>query len=142
MMRYRSFNRFVMLFGVALLSLAMLCAQGTRLHVHFVDCGQPSSMGLAPIHVNELHHQHAQVHLVTQAAQRMHASDGLSVLDLSPDGLPSKFSWSQLLLAVFGLLILRLPALIRQCFPRRAQRRSLSYCHYSFSPPLRAPPAN
>jgi hypothetical protein len=141
MVSYRPFYRFVMLFWVTLLSLAILCAQGTRLHIHFVDCGKIPSTNSEHMQTPTGHHQHAKVHLVSEKAHWMHTSDGLSVLDMSPEGLLTKSFGIALLLAIFvSLLILYVPVLAPLTF-RRQQDCQVKVRHqYNLSPPLRAPP--
>jgi hypothetical protein len=140
MVCYRPFHRYVVLGWVSLLSLALLCAQGARLHIHWVDCGQTSTLDPAHVPADTEHQQHAKVHLVTQYTHRMHAGDGLSVLDLSPEGLLKKLSDAPLFLAIVALVILRLAVVSRQALPRRLEPWVKHRCHCGLSPPLRAPP--
>jgi hypothetical protein len=130
-----------MLCWVTLLSLTMLCAQGTRLHIHFIDCGKTASMDSAHLQTIPELHQHAKIHLVTQDAHWMHASDGLSVLDMSPEGLMGKALGIELLFVIVGLLLIYLPVMIGQSFSRPPDSPFKIHSHYSLSPPLRAPPA-
>ena len=137
----RSFHRYVMRFWVILLSLVILCAQGNRLHIHFVDCGQTPYTNSGHTQPTAEHYQHPKIHLVTQKSHWMHSSDGLSVLDMSPEGLLTKpFGIDLLFAIVVSLLILYTPVLVALTFGRLPDCVVKVHRQYNLSPPLRAPP--
>jgi hypothetical protein len=136
-------NQSVSLIGIMLLSLMLVCAQGSRLHIHFLDCEHPSNPASALTVDADPHPPHAKIHLVTQDVHVMHASDGLSELDISPQGLLQKSpAFNMLMPLILSLFIFIGPIGSDRVFPLPRCRGGIVHWRYTLSPPLRAPPTN
>jgi hypothetical protein len=124
-----------------LLCLTLLCVQGTRLHVHYLDCEHEASTGLTTADDNHGHAQHSNIHLVTDSSHHHHSKTGMSELDVSPQGLLKKLSSiDSLLLAIVSIFTLLLPGFTRQAVQQHHDSRFKTLRRYVLSPPLRAPP--
>lgn len=122
-----------------LLSIALLCAQGVKLHVHSLDHDQQHSH-IATEAAAE--HSHlSEAHLSTDVSHSDHHDEVVSELDVSSHGLLKKVSSSVLTLALLvTMFALLLPAFYRQTFHRRRDIDTILPWRYHLSPPLRAPP--
>jgi len=137
---------------VALLCVALLCAQGVRLHVH--SFGQEHDHVINQQHdydhtVAEAKAKHAhlsKIHLTTDISHIDHHDEVLSELDVNPEGFLNKsflnkISNDNLLLAVLvTLFALLLIGFYRQRLSRYQDKNMIFLKQYLFFPPLRAPP--
>ncbi|MEN8167540.1 MAG: hypothetical protein ABFR65_08705 [Pseudomonadota bacterium] len=134
-------DKYTSVTGALLLCLALLCAQGTRLHVHFLDCEHAAATGLATTDDNHGHAQHSKIHLVTDNSHHHHSETEMSELDVSPQGLLKKLPGiNSLFLAIVCIFTLLLPVFTRQAVQRHSGSRFKTLRYYALSPPLRAPP--
>ena len=129
-----------------LLSLALLCAQGVKLHVHHLDHG----------HDNHPNNYHSHIHAIDKAGDHDHLSkahfthdtshndhhDGVvSEVDISPDGVLKNANYSVFALALFALFFtLVIFVSSRQLVQRCRESKLILRSYYLLSPPLRAPP--
>jgi len=123
-----------------LLSVALLCAQSVKLHVHnFVDHDQQDN------HITtELvtpHSHLSELHLSVDVSHIDHHDEVLLELDASPDGLLKKLGNNILTLALLASLFsLLLVGFYQQILRRYRDNEAIIPWRYHFSPPLRAPP--
>jgi hypothetical protein len=120
---------------VLLLSLALLCAQGLKLHSHHIDHTHTTSE-------SAIQHTHAsEFHLSVDVSHAGHHHEAVSELDLGLNALPQKNSVKVLTLAfLVTILVLYLSSTyLLSCSRRRSRQVNVVWrCH--FFPPLRAPP--
>jgi len=136
---FRQTKKRTLFLWVLLLSIALLCAQGVKLHAHSLDHDQEHS------HIGVLaateHSQLSKVHLSTDVSHEDHHDEVTSEIDVSSYGFLKKVSNSVLTLALFvTLLILFNTGFYRQIFARRHNKIAFIPRRYVNSPPLRAPP--
>ncbi|MEN8180010.1 MAG: hypothetical protein ABFS39_15520 [Pseudomonadota bacterium] len=123
-----------------LLSVALLCAQGVKLHVHSIDHDHDQRHGHMTTEAAE--HSHlSEAHLSSDVSHGDHHDEVVSELDASPDGLLKKVSSNVFMLAllatVFSLLLL---GFYQHAFHRRSDNDAILPWRYLLSPPSRAPP--
>ncbi len=134
-------DKYTSILWALLISLTLLCAQGTRLHVHYLDCEHASATGLTTTDDNHGHAQHSKIHLVTDSSHHHHSKTEMSELDVSPQGLLKKLSSiDSLLLVIVSLFTLLLPKFTRLAVQQHHDSRLKTLRRYVLSPPLRAPP--
>lgn len=143
MILLRQMKKRTLFLWVFLLSTALLCAQGVKLHVH--SFGQEHDHDQQYSHIAAeavAEHSHlSEAHLSTDISHGDHHDEVVSELDASPDGLLKKVSSNILTLALLAtVFILLLPTFYQQTFHRRRDKNSFLPWRYLFSPPLRAPP--
>ena len=128
---------------VVLLALALLCAQGVKLHVHALD--HDHHQHDHHTHKNELlasDHSHVSIaHLSLDNSHSDHHDKVIYESDACPDCLLTKVSSKLPLAALLAVLFTLL--LMGVCRLAFVQRRDIFVffsrrCH--FTPPLRAPP--
>ncbi len=121
---FRRINKRILLLWVLLLSLTLLCAQGTELHIHNLD------------------HDHlSKAHFIQDTSHGDHHHDGISEVEISPDEVlktPNHNIFSIALFALFFTLVMFVSS--RQFIQHRLKNRPIIKEYYLFSPPLRAPP--
>lgn len=124
-----------------LLSVALLCAQGVKLHVHDLNHDHDQQHSHSPAE-GTVNHSHLSVaHLSSDTSHVDHHEEVVTEIDTSQDGLLIKVSSSISLLALLAtVLTLLLPGFNRYTFlPRRENGTNIPW-RYHISPPLRAPP--
>lgn len=133
----------VLFLWTLLLSMAMLCAQGVKLHVHDLDHhhqqNQQHSHTVAEV---DAEHSHFSIaHLSTDTSHIDHHDELVSELDVSPDSLLQKISNSVLPLVLFSFVIILFFAVFFRPIAYLYQGNTASSpWRYLFSPPQRAPP--
>ncbi len=143
MKSFRQISRPTFLLGSLLLSLALLCVQGAKLHVHNLD------------HGHDNHHTHT--HAVDEASDHTHLSkahfahdrshddhhDGVvSEVDISPYRLLKNTNnnvVTVLFSLFFTLMTFASSRWLYQCYRKN---KLIFHSCYPISPPLRAPPQN
>ncbi len=127
---------------VLLISMTLICAQGTKLHVHYLDCQHDTSIGLLTItEDNHGHAQHGKIHLAANGSYDDHSEEGTTELDVSPQGLLKNLSSVlSLLLVITSFFMLLLPEFTRLFLRHNRDSCSIAFWRYVLSPPLRAPP--
>lgn len=124
-----------------LLSLALLCAQGVKLHTHDLDHNHDQQHGHTPSEAAVEHSHLSEAHLSTDVSHDDHHDEMTSELDANPNGLLKKVSNSVLTLALLAtVFILLFPGFYQQIFHRRRGKAIFIPWRYLLSPPLRAPP--
>lgn len=128
-------------FWAILLSMALLCAQGVKLHVHDLDHDHDQQHGHIPAE-DTVEHSHLSVaHLSSDISHADHHEEVVSEIDASQDGLLIKLSSSISLLAILATVFtLLLSGFYRYRFYLRRENDSNIPWRYHMSPPLRAPP--
>jgi len=128
-------------FWAILLSMALLCAQGVKFHVHDLDHDHGQQHSHIPVE-GTVEHSHLSVaHLSSDISHVDHHEEVVTEIDASQDGLLIKVSNSislQALLATAFTLLL--PGFHRYTFHSRRENDSSIPWRYYISPPLRAPP--
>lgn len=136
----KTIKRYLSLWAI-LLSLALLFAQGVKLHVHELAHGHEQHRGHIAA-AETLEHSHLSVaHLSSDISHSDHHQEVLSEIDASQDGIQVKMYNGILLpaiLAIFFTLIL--PGFYRFTFHTRRANDKIIPWRYHISPPLRAPP--
>lgn len=121
------------------LSIALLCAQGVKLHVHSLDHDHDQQH--SHITAKAKHSHLSEAHLATDISHGDHHDEVVLELDVSSSGLLKKVSSNSLTLAllvtVFALLF---SAFYQQTLHRRHNKYAILPWRYHLSPPLRAPP--
>jgi len=142
---FRQLQKPTLLLWTLVLSLAILCAQGVKLHVHNFDHEHGSShhnqidVGTDIATTDHLHG--SEVHLADDISHLDHHGEIVQELDISPDGLLKKISSSVLTLALLALFFtLFITGLIREPYQHHRQFKLRLSRPYYYSPPLRAPP--
>ncbi len=140
-MVFRKMKKRTLYLWAILLSIAVFCAQGVKLHVHSLDHDHEqqqshiSSLGVAE------HSDMSVAHLSTDISHIDHHNEAVSEIDASPDGLlkmgASNIPEMALLATIFTSLLL---GFYQQTFHRRRDKDAITRRRYHFSPPLRAPP--
>ena len=137
----RRLQKFTSVAATMLLCLMLLCAQGQRLHVHYLDCEEEPPSDQTAAFVVHGHADHSKVHLITDDAHHHHIKAGMMELDISPQGLLKHISGSDpMLLVIIYVLILLLPGFTRLLRSNHHNHRVSFHQYYALSPPLRAPP--
>ena len=130
-----------------MLSIAIVCAQGVKLHVHSLDHdhshhpGSADAQSLADA-APAVEHTHLSIaHLSTDVSHSDHHDELLSESDACPDCLLTKIINKVPFFALFAVLfMLALFGLYRTSFNRRSDEDIYHSWQCHFTPPLRAPP--
>ena len=126
-----------------LLSMAIVCAQGVKLHIHDISHDHEKKQQHSHISTKiEVEHSHLSIaHLSTDVSHVDHHDEVVSELDINPDSLVKKISSSALLLALFSIAVTLFFAIFLELilYPCRGVNTFLPGRHL-LSPPLRAPP--
>ena len=143
MILFRQIKKPTLYLWTLLLSVALLCAQGVRLHVH--SSGQEHEHDLQHSHIAieviAKHSHLSEIHLSTDTSHIDHHDEVLSEIDTSPDGFLKKVSSNILTLALLvTLFTLLLVGFNQQILLRYQDKDAIFTWRYLFSPPLRAPP--
>lgn len=120
---------------VLFLSLALLCAQSVKLHVHDLDHTHTSSESV-------INHSHtSEFHLSVDVSHAEYHHQAMPEIDLGMSALLNNISAKMITLALLvTLIILCLHSLYPVSFSRRRRVAANAFSRYHFSPPLRAPP--
>ncbi len=141
MIFFRQTKKRTLFLWALFLSIALLCAQDVKLHVHNLDHNHGQQQSHIATKAAAEHSHLSEAHLSIDVSHGDHHDEVLSELDVSSYGLLKKVSNSVLTLAllvtVFALL---LAAFYRQTFHRRRDKDAILPWQYHLSPPLRAPP--
>lgn len=145
---FRKMKKRSLLLWTLLLSMALLCAQGVKLHVHSLDQEHDQELRHSHIAVeittghSHTDHSHlSKAHLSTDISHSDHHEEMISELDVTPYGLMKKVSSYVLTLALLtALLALLVPGYYRQVIRHDRIKDSYLSWRYHLSPPLRAPP--
>lgn len=124
---------------ILFISVALLCAQGVKLHLHNLDHDH-GSKHLSSI--DDAKHSHMSVaHLATDTSHIDHHNEVVTEIDASPDGLIKKgisdIPEHALIAFVFSALLI---GFYRSTIHRRRCSHTKVPWRYHISPPLRAPP--
>jgi hypothetical protein len=125
---------------VLLLSIALLCAQGTKLHVHSVghDHEQRHSVTLE---VATQHLHQSGIHLTTDVSHADHHDEVVSEQDANPQALLKKMASYGPMLAIFVIAFIFLLHSFNVITLHYRRKNDLIITRrYILSPPLRAPP--
>lgn len=142
---FRRTKKSTLYIWVILLSIALVCAQGVKLHVHAIDHDHHQQHNHDSLldQFPTAEHTHISItHLSADASHSNHHDQVIYESDACPDCLLTKISSKLPLTALLAVLFMLLLGVFRQTYVRRREvfvffsRR----CH--FTPPLRAPPAN
>ena len=135
-----------------ILSVAILCAQGVRLHIHSLaqehnhELQQHShnshTAAETPIKNSQALHSHqSKIHPVSDISHSDHHDEMISELDASPDGFLTKVNSNLLILALLSsLFTLLLVNFYQKILLRYREETVIFPRRFLFSPPLRAPP--
>lgn len=136
---FRQTSKRTLFLWTLLLSIALLCSQGIKLHVHNLDHNHEHSH--AGLQSTTDHSQLSKVHLSTDITHEDHHDEVMSEIDISLYGFMKKVSNGLLTLALFvTLFTLLYTGFYRKTFYRRSNKIVLIPWRYINSPPLRAPP--
>ena len=143
MFLFRQTKKRTLFLWTLLLSMALLCAQSVKLHVHSLDHDHDQNQQHSHITtVPASNHSHlSDAHLSTDVSHGDHHDEVVSELDASPYGLLKKVSDSVLTLALLTTVFTFLLAgFYHHTFHHRRDKNIVLAWRYLFSPPLRAPP--
>jgi len=137
----RQIDRRTLLLWALLLSLALLCSQGIRLHIH--------NHGHDHTHTDSIDgaddHGHlsnlSNPHFAHDTSHNDHHNGTIFEMDISPDRVsktPSDNIFAVVLFTFFFTLITSVFS--RQLVQCRRESRLVLHKYYTLSPPLRAPP--
>ncbi|MCF6336458.1 MAG: hypothetical protein L3J84_00695 [Gammaproteobacteria bacterium] len=127
-----------------LLSLALLCAQGTKLHVHNLDHGHNNH--LINDHTHDAidkaaNHSYLSKAHFTHDTSHDHHGSVVSEVDISPDGVLKNTNNSVFSIALFALFFTLITFISSRQLVQRCRESKLTlHSDYLLSPPLRAPP--
>lgn len=126
------------------LSIALLCAQGVKFHVHTLDHDHHHDDQNHPDQLTVAEHNHVSIaHLSADNSHSDHHDQVIYESDACPDCLLTKISskapFTVLLAALFILL---LTGVCRHTYVRRQDDDITILRRSYFAPPLRAPPVN
>ena len=126
-----------------LLSLALLCAQGVKLHVHDLDHGHDNHHSHAHVIDEASDHGHlSKAHSSHDTSHDDHHDSVASEIDVSPDGVLKNSNTVFALALIVFFITLMIPASLRQRVHHRRENDFILHRDYALSPPLRAPPQN
>ncbi len=144
---FRQIDRRTLLLWVLLLSLALLCAQGAKLHVHNLDHGQDNHHNDYHSHTHDaidevVDHGHlSKAHFTHDTSHNDHHDGVVSEVDVTPDGLLKNTNNNVFAIALFVLFFTLITFVSsRQSVQRCRERKLVRHSRYVLSPPLRAPP--
>lgn len=138
----RRLNQRTVILWSVLLSLSLVFAQGTTLHVHAIDHGHHYAHDHSHSGDHSADHSHiSKAHSAHDDSHGHHHVGGSSEVNISPNGL-LKAPYAKILLfaIITFILLLALPALIERVLRYHRDSNQCYFCCYYFSPPLRAPP--
>ena len=137
----RDIQKRTLILWVLLLSIALLCAQGTKLHVHSFAHDHEPHQSIAPELATEHLHQ-SSIHLTTDISHADHHDEVVTEQDANPQALLKKVSGYGPMLAIFiiAFAFLLHSFNVIKLYYRRDTDLILTR-RYILSPPLRAPPA-
>jgi len=136
---FRQTSKRTLFLWTLLLSIALLCAQGIKLHAHSLD--HDPGRGHIGFQSTADHSHLSKVHLSTNITHEDHHDEVTSEVDISLYGFMKKVSNGLLTLALFvTLFTLLYTGFYRKTFYRRSNKIVLIPWRYVNSPPLRAPP--
>lgn len=141
MNHFRQMKKSTLLIWTLLLALAILCAQGVKLHVHnFGHDHEQQFSSISPEVVTE--HSHlSDIHLTTDISHADHHDEVISEQNASPQALLKQISSYGSMLAIFVItFILILYSAYVVTVHRRFDINIAIARRYILSPPLRAPP--
>ena len=141
---FRQAKKPTLLFWSLLLSLALLCAQGVKLHAHNLD------------HEHDNHHRYGHIHAVDEvnahsylsrtpfadeSSHGDHQDDVVSESNTTPARLVKSSFNNVFAIAVFAFIFTLVGfTCSRQLVQRCRERQPILKSYYLLSPPLRAPP--
>lgn len=137
---FRQTKKQTLFLWILLISIALLCAQGVKLHTHFLDHEHNQQHSHDSIGVTAEHAHLSDSHLSTDVSHGDHHGEVVLELDASPDGVLKKGSSSVPMLALFAAI---LSFLLFNFAPLALQRRGNDITipqQFFISPPLRGPP--
>lgn len=146
---FRKTKKSTLYLWVILLSVALLCAQGVKLHVHNLDHDHEHIHGHENVSVdgenihNVNEHTHLSIaHLSTDISHVDHHDEVLAESDACPECLLNKITGKVPFMALLAVLFtLVLSGLYRYTFSRRIDdEKPGSFRRYHLTPVLRAPP--
>ena len=126
---------------VLLLSIAVISAQGSVLHVHSFGSGHDSHDSIAPEIAAQHSHQNT-IHLAKDSSHSDHHGEVISELNTNHQALLKNASSNNTILAILASVVTLLidsgysPGIVH----RRDNNNVASVRRYLFSPPLRSPP--
>lgn len=124
-----------------LLSMALLCAQDLKLHIHILGNDHNLLLSHTTPDTTTEHSHLSKAHLTTDTSHGEHHNETPTELDLKPYSLLKKVASNLPTLAFLAsVFILFFPVFYRQAFNRRRDKDILPLWQPHFSPPLRAPP--
>jgi len=132
-------KRFLFLWTL-LLSMAMLCAQGVKFHVHDIQHEHDQQHNHFTAEENHEHSHLNAFHLVSDVSHADLHDELISVHDTSPDSLFVKISIGTVIALIAIALSVFYPRFYHSAFYRRHEQVDIFSQQYLFSPPLRAPP--
>ncbi|MDO7597832.1 MAG: hypothetical protein MUR51_09170 [Pseudomonadota bacterium] len=125
---------------VLLLSVAQLCAQGVKLHVHSFGHDHESRHSIAP-EVAAGHLHQSGIHLTTDLSHADHHDEVISEQGLNSQVLLKKITSYGPMLAIFVMVFTFLLHNFNVItLHRRRDKNVITVRRYILSPPLRAPP--
>lgn len=125
---------------VLLLSVALLCVQGTKLHVHSFGHDHEQRHSITPEVATE-HLHHSGIHLTTDVSHADHHDEVVSEQDVNPQALLKKISSYGPMLAIFVIAFTFLVHSFNVITLHYRRDNDLIITRrYILSPPLRAPP--
>ena len=125
---------------ILVLSIALLCTQGVKLHVHGLGHDHdPRHSHTCP---KAVEHSHlSKPHLSTDLSHDDYHDELVSELDANPNGLLKKVSSTVLTLALFAMVLMLLLSGFNPLISHRRRDNGVNLSwRYLRSPPLRAPP--
>jgi len=128
---------------ILLLSVALLCVQSVKLHVHTLGHEHSQQQDAISTQLDTVtQHSHlSDAHLATNTAHDAHHDELTSELDVSSDGFLKKLSNTLLIVALITTLVLLLfQGIGLHPYHRRDNHNATVTLRYLLSPPLRAPP--
>lgn len=123
-----------------LLSVALLCAQGVKLHVHSIDHDHDQRHSHIAAEAVAEHSHLSEAHFAGDVSHSDHHDELVSELDASPDGLLKNVFSNVVILALFATVLVLIIAFYQQTFHRFRNKDTFLTWRYLFSPPPRAPP--
>jgi hypothetical protein len=125
---------------VLLLSIALLCAQGVKLHVHSFGHDHEQRHSIAPEVATEHLHQN-DIHLTTDMSHAGHHDEVVSEQGVNSQALLKKISSYGSMLAIFVIAFtFFLHSFNVLTLHTRRDKDVIIIRRYILSPPLRAPP--
>ena len=139
---FRQMSRQALLVWSLLLCVALLGAQGVKLHIHHLDHGSDNQHSHSHTIDEAGDHRHlSQAHFTHDISHDTHHDGAVSEVDISPDGILKNINSSAFAVTLSSLLLtLMIFVSSRQRVQRYRESKLILYRYYLLSPPLRAPP--